>query len=257
MIRFHAVAAALVALVLGAAAVHATEITVFAAASLSDALREIGTAYERDHGDRVVFNFGASSTLARQIGEGAPADVFFSADEATMDGLERRGALLAGTRVRLLSNTLAVVVAADSPLRIEKPQDLAGAGVRLLALAEPQSVPAGIYAQAYLRRVGVWRDLSDRVVPTESVRGALAAVESGDADAAIVYQTDAAISSRVRVAYQVPAADSPGIAYPAAVIRSSAHPDLARAFVDALAQPAALDVFRRFGFLVPDRPVPR
>jgi molybdate transport system substrate-binding protein len=233
---------------------RATDIMVFAAASLTDALREIGSAYETTHGDHVAFNFGASSTLARQIGEGAPADVFFSADEAKMDGLEQRGRVLAGTRVKLLSNTLVAVVAGDSKLAIAGPNDLTRAFVRVLALAEPQSVPAGIYAKEYLRRAGVWREVVDKVVPTENVRAALAAVESGNADAAIVYKTDAAISRKVRVAYEVPASEAPEIAYPVAVMKASPHPDAARAFIEALSQPAAREVFRRYGFLVVGKP---
>src|ERR1700681_890046 len=129
----------------------AAEVTVFAAASLADALNEIAAGYEKAAGDRVVFNFGASSTLARQIQEGAPADLFFSAHEAKMDGLEKNGLLAKGTRRSLLSNALVVVVPLDSSLKIDSPEDLAAAKVKNLALAETQTVPAGIYAKEWLQ----------------------------------------------------------------------------------------------------------
>jgi molybdate transport system substrate-binding protein len=199
----------------------------------------------------VVFNFAASSTLARQIAEGAPADLFVSADEAKMDDLETRGALVEGTRRGLLSNTLVVVMEADSKLVLTRPRDLTGAAVRLLALAEPRSVPAGIYAKEYLERAGVWGQMIDKVVPTDNVRAALAAVEAGNADAAIVYKTDALRSRRVKVAYEVAGADAPRIAYPLAVVASGRNVEGGEAFARFLASPEATAVFRRYGFLVP------
>ena len=161
-----------------AAPVTAADLQVFAAASLTDALREISSEYEKTAGDRPVLNLGASSILARQIQEGAPADLFLSADEAKMDGLEKGKLLLAGTRRSVLSNTLVVVVPVDSNLKISGPADLAAPSLRALALAEPQSVPAGIYAKEYLKRKGLWSKMIDRVVPTENVRGALAAAKT-------------------------------------------------------------------------------
>jgi molybdate transport system substrate-binding protein len=190
-----------------AIAAPAPELTVFAAASLAESLQEIGAAYEKAGGSHVAFNFGASSTLARQISEGAPADVFFSADEAKMDGLARQGHVLAETRRSPLANSLVFVVAAGSSIRIASARDLLDASIRVVALAEPQSVPAGIYAKEYLRSIGVWGDVIDKVVPTENVRAAMATVEAGNADAAIVYKTDAAISSKVKVALEVAPAD--------------------------------------------------
>src|SRR6187549_3932958 len=147
-----------------AIAAPAPELTVFAAASLAESLQEIGAAYEKAGGSHVAFNFGASSTLARQISEGAPADVFFSADEAKMDGLAHHGHVLAETRRSPLANSLVFVVAAGSSIRIASARDLLDASIRVVALAEPQSVPAGIYAKAYLRSIGVWGDVIDKVV---------------------------------------------------------------------------------------------
>lgn len=246
----------LASLVLGTMAgrLGAAELNVAAAASLTEALEEIKVAYEaadeKSGGDTIVLNLGASSTLARQIEEGAPVDLFLSADEAHMDVLEKRGRVLAGTRRSVLSNTLVVVVPQDSTLRIASPADLASPKIRRLALAEPQSVPAGIYAKEYLRRLRLWDKVIDRVVPTENVRGALAAVETGNADAGIVYKTDAGISKKVRVAYEVPRAEGPRISYPFAVIAGSKRQEAARRFLAYLESPAGLAVFAKYGFLI-------
>lgn len=237
-------------LLLAAMPVSAADLQVFAAASLTDALREISAAYEKTSGDKPVLNLGASSTLARQIQEGAPADLFLSADEAKMDGLEKRKLLLAGTRRSVLSNTLVVVVPLDSSLKISGAADLAASSIRAIALAEPQSVPAGIYAKEYLKRKGLWNKVIDRVVPTENVRAALAAVESGNVDAGIVYKTDAGISKEVRIAYEVPKAEAPDISYPFAVLAASERKEAARRFLDFLTSPPSLALFRKYGFLV-------
>jgi len=241
---------ALLALLLSAASARATEILVFGAASLTDALQELAATYEKTTGDKLVFSFGASSTLVRQIQAGAPADLFLSADEEKMDTLEKDGLLLAGTRKSVLSNTLVVVVPAGSSLQIHKPEDLAGPGVHLLALAEMQSVPAGIYAKKYLQTKNIWDKVSGRVIPTENVRAALAAVEAGNADAGIVYKTDAGISKKVKIAYEVPRVESPKISYPFAVIAKTQHAEAARKLLTWLESPAALAVFQKYGFLV-------
>ena len=241
------------ALVLVAAAwlpAHAEDLVVFAAASLTDALQEIGAHYEKATGQHVVFNLGASNLLARQIGEGAPADLFLSADEAKMDELDQRGLLLEGTRRSVLSNTLVVVVPKGSTLRLRAPADLAAPAVRTLVIAEPSAVPAGIYARQWLRSLGLWAKVIDRTVPTENVRGALAAVEAGNADAGIVYRTDASISEEVEVALEVPATEGPRISYPFAVLRRTTAPEAARGFLAYLVSPPALAVFRKLGFLI-------
>jgi molybdate transport system substrate-binding protein len=238
-------------LLLTAAPLAAADLQVFAAASLTETLREISAEYEKiATGDKPVLNLGASSTLARQIQEGAPADLFLSADEAKMDALEKRKLLLPGTRRSVLSNTLVVVVPADSNLKISGPADLAAPSIRALALAEPQSVPAGIYAKEYLKRKRIWNKVIDRVVPTENVRAALAAVESGNVDAGIVYKTDAGISKKVRIAYEVPKAEAPNISYPFAVLAESERKEAARRFLDFLVSPPSLAIFRKYGFLV-------
>jgi molybdate transport system substrate-binding protein len=227
-------------------------VLVFAAASLTDALKEIAASWEIAGGESVVFNFAASSLLARQIREGAPADVFLSADEAQMDGLERAGLVVPGTRRSVLSNTLVAVVPKDSALRIASARDLAGPGVERLALAEPTSVPVGVYSKKFFERVGIWDALAPKVVPTENARATLAAVESGNVDAGIVYRTDAAISKHVRIAFEIPAAMGPAISYPFALVKGALRETEARRFLAYLGSPAARAVFVRYGFLVKD-----
>lgn len=239
-----------VALLLLRAPAAAEDVTVFAAASLTDALREIAPAWEAATSHRVVFNFGGSNALARQIRAGAPADLFLSADEAQMDGLERDGLVVRGTRRNVLSNTLAVVARTDSPLRLSSARDLARPVVTRVALADPRAVPAGIYAKAWLEKAGVWVSVAPKVLPAENVRAALAAVDSGDADAGIVYATDARVSRRVAVAFTAPPGEAPVIAYPFALLKDAPSPAAAGSFLEHLAGPAAGEVFRRNGFVV-------
>jgi len=232
------------------AAPRPVELNVFAAASLTDALKEVATSYENKTGDKVAFNFGASSLLARQIIEGAPADIFFSADEAKMNGLEARGLILKGTRKSRLSNSLVIVVSADGDVKIDGPKDLASAKVNRIALAEPKSVPAGIYAKQFLEKVKLWSALEPKIVPTENVRAALAAIESGNVDAAIVYKTDAAISKTIKVAYEVPPTEGPDIVYPLAVVKESKNQAAAKRLLIYLNGSSAARVFEKYGFIV-------
>ncbi len=221
---------------------------VLAAASLSEALREIAGFHQQTTGDRPVFSFAASSTLARQAREGVPADVFLSADEASMDLLERANLLLPGTRRALLTNSLVVAVHKDLPTPPAEPADLLLPGIRRIALGEPRSVPAGIYARQYLENVGLWAQLRPRVVPTEHVRAALAAVESGNADAAIVYATDLATARALKVAFRPDPSRVPPIRYPVAILRESSQVAAARRFLETLDSPAARRVFENHGF---------
>ena len=228
---------------------QADEVQVFAAASLTDALKEIAATYEKVGGDHIVFNFAASNTLAMQIKAGAPSDIFFSADEAKMDDLEKQGLVAKGTRKDLLSNSLVIVVPGDSSVTMTSAKQLAAPKIQKIALGQPQSVPAGIYAEAYLKKIGIWDQIAARVIPTESVRAALAAVETGNVDAGIVYKTDALISNKVKVAYEVPVADGPAIAYPAALIQGSKHAAAAKKFLDYLSEPSSLKTFEKYGFI--------
>ena len=226
----------------------AGEISVFAAASLSDALQVLAAEHQQATGDTVRLNLAASSLLARQIKEGAPADIFFSADEARMDDLASAGLIDGISRRSLLGNRLVIVVPRDSTLTLKSAHDLTAAGVKHLALAEMQTVPAGIYAKAYLTKANVWAALADRVIPAENVRAALAAVESGNADAGIVYQTDALFSRKVKVAYEVPIADGPRISYPVALVKGGKNPAGAALFLARLTSAEGRAVFAKFGF---------
>jgi molybdate transport system substrate-binding protein len=227
----------LVLLLLAGCRADAAEVRVLAAASLTDALQEIAEAYERQSGDRITFSFGASNVLARQIAAGAPADLFLSADERSMDRVP------ALERASVLSNRLVVVVP-DDRNTIAHPRELLA--MQSIALAEPSSVPAGIYARQWLESLQLWEAIKPKIVPTDNVRSALAAVASGNVDAAIVYRTDARISKKVRVAYVV--ANGPRISYPFAVLRDAEEPRAARRFLTYLRGEAARDVFARHGF---------
>jgi molybdate transport system substrate-binding protein len=230
------------------AADEPVEVVVYAAASLRDVLQALAPEVERAAGARLVFNLGASSDLARQIVAANRADVFFSADESWMDHVATAGLVDASSRVAPLSNRLVVVVPNDSGLRVSGAADVASPAVRRLSLAHPGAVPAGRYARAWLDRTGVWASLADRVVPALDVRAALAAVEAGGVDAGIVYRTDAAVSRRVRVAFEVPEAEGPRIAYALAALRERPQLERARAVVARLAGPEAGVVYERFGF---------
>ncbi len=230
---------------------HAAEIMVFAAASLTESLKDIAAGYEKTSGDVVRFNFAASNTLAQQIQAGAPADVFFSADEAKMEALDKAGLIAQDTRKDLLGNSLVVIVPEGGPA-IAKIADLTTPAIKHLSLGDPKAVPAGVYAKACLEKAGFWPALEPKVVPADNVRAALVVVESGNAEAGIVYKTDAAISKKVKVALEIPAADGPKITYPAALLKDPRNPEAARKFLIYLAGKEADETFVKFGFSVID-----
>ncbi len=225
-------------------------VTVFAAASLTSALEEIAFLAQA-HGVPVRFSFGGSSTLARQIEQGAPADLYFSASMKWMEYLEKQDLLVPGTRTGLLGNALVVIVPKGERFRVEarKGFDFSGAFAGRLALGDPSHVPAGIYATQALIWMGWWERVSGRLVPTSDVRAALVFVERGECAAGIVYSTDAAISTKVEVVAQFPQGSHDPIVYPIAVVKDRNR----KAVEDALAffrSPEALAVFRRYGFRV-------
>lgn len=229
-----------------APAARSEELLVFAAASLGDVLQELGRGFEAASGHRVAFNFAGSNELARQIRAGAPADAFLSADVAQMDTVERAGLVRAGERVALLGNALVVIVPLASAAAPDSPAGLRA--VRRLALADPEAVPAGVYARRWLEQRGLWPALRERVVPALDVRAALAAVETEAADAGIVYRTDAARSQRVRVAFEVPRAEAPAITYVLAPLAGARRP-ATTALVAHLTSPAARAAYERHGFV--------
>lgn len=228
----------------------ADDILVSAAASLTDAVNEIGRAYQSKTKNGVSFAFASSSTLARQIEAGAPVDVFFSANLQIMDALEKNGRLEPGTRKQLLSNQLVIVVPANLPTVVNSPQDLLDSRVRKIALAEPSSVPAGVYSRRYLESLGLWDKIKPKIVPVLDVRATLASVEAGNVEAGIVYKTDAANSKKVKTVFEVPVGKGPKIIYSVAILRESKSKAAAREFLNVMMSPSGLDVFKRYGFLV-------
>jgi len=247
---------------------RAGEVTIFAAASTSGALEDVAERYMAAGGGRVRTVFAASSTLAKQIAQGAPADLFLSANPAWMDYLAERGAVDPASRVNLLGNRLVLIV----PRTGDGGSDEGGddlselSSERLAALlsgrqgdekpfviADPRHVPAGMYAKAALEAFGLWRTLAGRAVRTANVRAALALVDRGEAAAGPVYATDAAISPRVRIAGRFPAGIHPPIVYPLALIAGRAS-DAAARFHDHLLSAEAAEVFRAHGFLVLPEP---
>jgi molybdate transport system substrate-binding protein len=245
-------AAVFFALVWSPASACGDEILVSAAASLTDVLKEISNGYESKSQHTVKFNFGPSSGLARQIEEGAPADLFFSADLPQMDTLDKNGRLEPGTRKNLLSNQLVIIVPADSKLAISSPKDLLKADIKRIALAEPTSVPVGVYSSKYLTDEGLWDQVKPKVVPVQDVRATLASVESGNVEAGFVYKTDAAVSKKVKIVYEVPIDKGPKIIYPAAIVKESKRKDAARDFMNFVTSPAVKEVFKKYGFVVLD-----
>ena len=244
-IRFTALACSLLA----SGHLLAEEITVFAAASLTNALTEIGADHEKATGDKVSFNFAAANSLARQIEAGAPADVFFSADEAQMDVLANKGLIEKSTRKALLGNALVIVTAPGGPV-IAKVSDLGGPSIKRISVGNPKAVPVGVYAKTHLEKLGLWEPLQPKLVPAENVRVALAVVESGNAEVGIVYKTDAAISKNVKVALEIPAAEGPKIVYPVALVSESRHAAAAGKFLARLAGKEAGAVFTKQGFIL-------
>lgn len=223
-------------------------ITVSAAVSLTDALSAVAKEYAGAGRGGVRFNFAASNVLARQIVQGAPVDVFISADEVQMDVVAQAGLIQDGSRINLMGNQLAVVVPSDRPRTFTRIAQIADPAFRRIALGDPAAVPAGVYAKQYLEKEGLWASVATRIVPTANVRAALVAVESGAADAAIVYRTDARSALRATVAWVVPVERGPRIVYPAAIVRGSKHAAEAAVFLDFLRSANAERTFTRFGF---------
>jgi len=230
----------------------AADVLVFGAASLKDALDAQVAAFKPATRDKIVVSYGASNALARQIEAGAPAELFISADTDWMDYLDRKGMLRAGTRVDLLRNTLVLIAPSTSTamLAIAPGFDLAGAlGSGKLAMANPDSVPAGKYGKTALESLGAWTRVEGRVARTENVRAALMLVSRGEAPYGIVYSTDARADPGVRMVDTFPAASHAPIVYPAAVT-ANARTATAKAFLDYLRSPAASATWERFGFTV-------
>jgi molybdate transport system substrate-binding protein len=244
---------ALFACLIGVQAAAADEdrspITVFAAASLTNVLQELGDAFTKDSSIPVRFSFAASSALARQIENGSRADMFFSADLEWMDYLQTRSLIRPATRHDVLGNQLVLIAPGDSKITLKIQPHFALAatlGKGRLATGDPDSVPVGRYAYEALANLGVWDEVSARLVRADSVRSALAFVDRGEATLGIVYATDALIDKNVRVVDTFPAGSHMPIIYPAA-LTVGAKPDAAK-FLAYIRGPAGDAAFRRYGF---------
>ena len=252
MPRLLVVIVAAIALLSGAIPPAAAEtVTVFAAASLKEALDEQATRFEAAIGNRVIVSYGGSNALARQIEAGAPADVFISADLDWVDYVEQRGLLVPGSRVNLLRNELVLIAPASSKttLRIAPHFDLAAAlGSEKLAMANPDSVPAGKYGKAALDTLGVWPGVEKQVVRTDNVRAALSLVARGEAAFGIVYRSDAVADKGVRVVDAFPESTHAPIVYPGALVAPGKP--AAKALLDFLHSGAARRVWEKYGFMV-------
>ncbi len=245
--------AVLLGLVYGTACRHAEpanqgSVLVFAAASTTNALNEIKAQFTKETGIAVETSYASSSTLAQQVVRGAEADLFISADAQWADFLAKENQI--ARQQDLLGNRLVIVVPSDSKLQIKGPHDLLAAGVKHLALGETQSVPAGIYARQALTKLGLWEQIKGKVVAAEDVRQALTYVESGSAEAGIVYATDAAISKKVKVAAEIPEALTGPVRYPLVLLKHGEPSAAAEKFYRYLTSPAALEVFQKYGFTV-------
>jgi molybdate transport system substrate-binding protein len=236
-----------IGLLTGATAPQGKPVTVYAAASLTTVLEELAKHYDGE----LRLSFASSSSLARQIDAGAPADVYFSANQEWMDYLEDRDRIESTTRSDLLGNSLVIIAPQGEgfPVKTEKGFMFARAFQGRLALGDPDHVPAGMYAKQALRNLGWWAALRDRLAPAPHVRGALVYVERGECSAGIVYATDAAISRRVEIVASLPASLADPIIYPVAAVKGSTEPEV-RQLLEFFHSSEAAAVFRRAGFTV-------
>ena len=227
------------------------ELLVFAGVGLTDVLQAQAARFTSDQGvppSTIRFHFHASNTCALQIRQGAPADLFISADDAILLGMMQGGMLARGGYQRLVSNRLALVTPARHPSPIKAMRDLAAGGWRRLAIGNPESVPAGRYARSALMSLGLWEAVSGRLLPAEHIRQALLYVASGEAEAGIVFLTDAASSREVEIVEVISPQHTPPIIFSGGVLRSARNPGAARAFLRFLVSEEAAAIWRRFGF---------
>ena len=226
----------------------AQELTVSAAASLTNAFPEIGQLFEKQHpGTKIIFNFAASGPLLQQIAQGAPVDVFASADRKTMDQAQEKGLIVPASRKNFVSNTLVLIVPQASRLALSGPKDLVSAAVKRVAVGNPANVPAGRYTEKALTQAGLWETLQPKLIMGESVRQVLDYVSRGEVDAGLVYATDAAIAKgKVKTVAQVRGHQP--IVYPVALVAASPKQALAQEFLNCLFAPDSVAILSKYGF---------
>jgi molybdate transport system substrate-binding protein len=232
---------------------RAGDVTVFAAASLKESLDAAAQAFESASGHKVVVSYAASNALAKQIENGAPADLFISADTDWIDYVESRSLVAPGSRATLLANELVLIAPAASKLELKLAPGVnvaAALGTKRIALANPDAVPAGKYAKAAFSALGAWAAIESKVAAADNVRAALALVARGEAPLGVVYRTDAMAEKSVRIVDAFPAGTHPAIVYPIVRLKRATTP-AAAAFATYLGSPGARATFERFGFRVP------
>lgn len=226
----------------------AEELTVSAAASLTNVFQELGSNYENLHpGVKIIFNMGASGALLQQIDKGAPVDVFASADQKTMDRAQAKGLIVTASRQNFTGNRLVLIRPAAANLALKRVSDLKQPEVKKVAIGNPATVPAGRYAQEGLTRLGLWEPLGPKLIYGESVRQVLDYVARGEVDAGLVFATDAAmVPDKVKIVQEI--RETNPIVYPIAVVAKSGKRELALKFVTYLLDPACGEVFKKYGF---------
>ncbi|MEO1428079.1 MAG: molybdate ABC transporter substrate-binding protein [Cyanobacteria bacterium J06632_19] len=229
------------------------ELTVSAAASMQDAMKEVAKVYQEAYPDiQIIYNFGSSGTLTQQIKQGAPVDIFISANEKFMDELDRKNLLLSESRKDLLKNNVVLIVPKkDNINNISKFQELTSPNIKRFSIGEPESVPAGQYAKQVLSNLKIYERLKSKTVFAKDVRQVLAYVELGNVDAGIVYGTDAKISKQVKVVDTASKNTHKAIIYPVAAIKRTKNPEVAQEFIQFLFSNAARDTFQKYGFQIP------
>lgn len=242
----------LIAFVTDCPATETGQVTIFAAASTTNAINDIAALFKKQGGIDVVSSFASSSTLAKQIEQGAPASIFISADEDWMNYLAKKNLISPASRCDLVGNSLVLIAPASGKIvKIDdvKSQIMAALGAERLATGDPDHVPAGKYAKAAMTKLGIWQDVEPRLARAGDVRGALALVERGEVPLGIVYSTDAAVGKNVKIVGAFPPDSYPPVVYPAALIKANVSPD-ADKFFQFLKGAEAKAIFEKYGFSV-------
>lgn len=226
------------------------EVHVFAAASLTDSLDEIIALYQADSNNKIVPVYEASGTLKKQIEEGADCDIFISANQKHMDALAEAGEVNTDTRKDLLGNALTLIASADKAEKITDVQSLLHDEVEQIAIGEPTDVPAGQYAQEMFENLDIWEQIQPKLVYAKNVRSVLNYVDGGDADAGLVYHTDALLLEKGKIIGDAPADSYTAVHYPSAIMKAAPQPEAAADFYAFLASDQAKEIFEKYGFTV-------
>tara|TARA_Y100000588_G_scaffold365710_1_gene430678 strand:- start:457 stop:1212 length:756 start_codon:yes stop_codon:yes gene_type:complete len=225
-------------------------VVVSVAMSLSEAMERIVFEYEQETQGRIILNTGGSDTLATQIINGAPVDLFISADQHQMDRLQEQSMIRLDSRRDLLSNELVFIAKEDTHFSGNHFSELIKPEIRRIAIGDPDAVPVGVYAKEYLVDLGLWNQVRDRVVPTRNVQAVVSTVAAGHAEVGVVYRTDAMRSPNIRIVGSVPRSEGPVIRYSVAIISGSTDQFFTEKFLDYLLQEQALDIFQSAGFII-------